>query len=117
MAESSVDKKYLSPKYHVVRCQLDSILLDVLIDIQNELLKELGQHKNIDDKQVDGINEAVTMAVSLNREKYLTQLLKLITHTSLTPDEFLAGYPEETIFQKSDVIKLLDKYVINLMNQ
>ncbi len=56
---------------------LEGVLLDISIDIQNELLRQLAMHGNIDDWQTDTINENVIAVFNLNKEKYITRLMQV----------------------------------------
>ena len=56
---------------------LEAVLLDISIDVENELLRQLARHGNIDDWQTDTINENTIAVFELNKQKYLTRLMQV----------------------------------------
>jgi hypothetical protein len=55
---------------------LESALLDISIDVQNELLRQCKKHY-LDDWQTDNINESTTAVFDLNKQKYISRLINL----------------------------------------
>lgn len=72
-----IDGNMLHEKIDTCAKQLESILLDISIDVQNELLKQC-KIVEWDDYQTDILNENTIDVFKFNKQKYLTRLIKTV---------------------------------------
>lgn len=55
--------------------KIDSVLLDITIDVQNELLRQ-SKDMDLDDEQIDYLDRNVIGVFELNKQKYINKLLE-----------------------------------------